>query len=1112
MLLRTLDLVSASCRKFRTHKIAKQMKATFFLLLIACLQLQATVTAQQVTLRERNADIVSVFKKIRQQTNYLFVYDLKLIKEAKRLNLDLMNVPLEQALDATFNEQPFTYSIVGKTIVVKPKEKQQTPAQQTNVVNINVSGIVSDNQDNPLAGVSVTVKGTNKGAQTGGAGQYSIRDIDENSVLVFSYVGFGDQEIQVRNRSTINVVLKQADNALDEMVVVAYGKTSKRLNTGSVSSVTSATLANQPVTDPLAALQGRVAGLMVTPTNGQPGASFQVRIRGENSMKSGNDPLYVIDGVPFVSTPINQFNGAGGSQSPLASISPNDIERIDILKDADATAIYGSRAANGVVLITTKKGKSGKTQVNFNIYTGISKVTNMIDMLNTEQYLAMRKEAFTNDGVTPTAANAPDLFEWDQKGYTDWQKLLIGNTAKVTEAQGSVSGGNAQTRFLLSSSFRNETTVMPGDLGYRRGSVLLNADHSSKDGKFNIAASANFSADRNNSIPTDVTQYYNIAPNYPSYDKDGKLYWFGTEQNPLAILKRTYETKTTNLIGNATLRYNILPSLQVRTSLGYTQMKMTQLQTLPQESFNPVNYTGSQAMYGNSDVNSYIIEPQLEYNTTVSRGKLNVLVGTTWQENVTQGRHLMGSEYASDKLLGNIASAKSVSIRNNAYAKYHYSSIFGRITYNWDQKYILNATFRRDGSSRFGDDKRFGNFGAVGAAWLFTNESFVRDALPFLSFGKLRASYGTTGNDQIGDYKYLDTWGPTSYPYSSPTLYPTGVYNPDYSWEVNKKAEVALELGFLNDKILFTTSYYNNRSDNQLVGITLSPQAGFSSYIGNHPALVENSGWEFELNTTNIKNKELTWYTSLNLTIPKNKLIRYPGLEKSADASSYIIGESIRLVRGYDFLGLDTKTGLPLFRDINNNGSLSEPADFITIGDQLPVFFAGLNNEISYKGFQLSLFFQYVNQEGPLLDYGPLANGYGVLKNKDVSALKRWSKDGDITGIPRASATSTNKAYTDFRNYYRYSNAVWGDASFLRLKNVSLRYDLSKFTKRWKIENCSVYVQAQNLLTFTDYEGIDPEVKGFDRAFVSPVNPFGSVKPPATPVLKTFTAGVRFSL
>ncbi len=1088
------------------------MKCTMLMILLGCLQLQAKVSAQQVSLQEKNADIVEVFKKIRKQTNYLFVYDLQMIKAAKKVSIDLKNVPLAQALDQCFHDQPFTYTIVDQTIIVKARPDPGPGPLPEAPANITVSGSVTDEQGNPLAGVSISVKGTAKAVQTGPDGHFQIKDLPPNSVLIFTYVGYSKQELNLNGRTSLDVQLKQANNALDEMVIVAYGKTSKRLNTGSVASITSATIANQPVTDALAALQGRVPGLVVTSTSGQPGSSYQVRIRGENSMKSGNEPLYIIDGVPFTSAPLNQFNGAGGSQSPLASISPNDIERIDILKDADATAIYGSRAANGVVLITTKKGKTGSTKLNMNVFTGISKVSNMIDMLNTDQYLALRKEAFANDNKTPDATNAPDLLLWDQKQSTNWQKFLIGHTAKLTEAQVSVSGGNTQTRFLLSSTYHHETTVMGGDLGYKRGAVLLNADHTSKDGKFNIAASVNFTSDKNNSIPTDVTQYFNLAPNYPLYDSTGKLYWFGNEQNPLAYLKRTYETKTSNLLSNVVLRYTILPGLQAKVSLGYTQMRMRQVLTLPQEAFNPVNFSGSQGQYGSSDLNSYIIEPQLEYNTDLSKGKLQVLAGTSWQEDITEGNYLLGTDYPSDALLKNMQAAKSLVSRNYNYAKYHYNSVFGRVTYNWDQKYILNGTFRRDGSSRFGPGKRFGNFGAVGAAWLFTNEKFVANNVRFLSFGKLRASYGTSGNDQIGDYQYLDTWSPTSFPYSTTALSVTRVYNPNYNWEVNKKAEVALELGFLKDRILFTTSYYNNRSGNQLVGITLSPQSGFSSYIGNLPALVENAGWEFELNTINVKNKDWNWTSSLNITVPTNKLLRYPGLDKSADANSYIIGKSIRLVRGFQFLGIDPATGLGKYLDKNNDGSISDPLDFVMLGDLLPAWYGGFQNELSYGPFQLSLFFQYVSQEGPMIDYGPMSAGYGTMKNKDLSALQRWTKNGDNTGIPRASTTSTNAAYLDFRNNYRYSSAEWGDASFLRLKNVSLRYDLSRYTKRWKIQGCSIYVQAQNLFTITPYTGLDPEVKGFDRNYVSPVNPFGSVRPPATPVLKTFTAGIRLSI
>jgi TonB-linked SusC/RagA family outer membrane protein len=807
------------------------------------------------------------------------------------------------------------------------------------------------------------------------------------------------------------------------------------------------------------------------------------------------------------------FNGANGSQSPLNSMNPNDIERIDVLKDADATAIYGSRGANGVILITTKKGKAGESRVSANIYTGLSKVSNKVKMLNTPQYLQMRKDAFLLDGVTATAATAPDLLVWDQAAYTDWQDLLIGNTAKLTETQVSFSGGNAQTRFLLSGTYRDETTVLLGDFKFRKGGILLNADHTSLDKKFGVTSSVNFTSDENNSVPTDVSQYINLAPNYPARNPDGTLYWFGNVQNPLAYLNRTYQTNTTNLIANTVLRYTLLPGLNIKANLGFTQSKMKQVQTLPASGFNPATFTGSTSQFGNSSVNSYIIEPQADYSFTAGPGKLNILAGASWQQNNNEGEYLQGSGFSSDALLKDILSASSITVRGADDRQYNYQSVFGRLNYDIRQTYLLNLTFRRDGSSRFGPGKQFGNFGAVGAGWIFTNEKAIQSALPFLSYGKLRGSYGTTGNDQIGDYQYLDTWGSTSFPYAgSAGLNPTRVYNPDYSWEINKKLEAAIELGFLKDDVLLTANYYSNRSGNQLIGNTLSSQSGFTSFTANLPAKVQNSGWEFELNTTNIKTKDFKWTSSINVSLPKNKLLEYPNLASSGDASSYEVGQSIRMIKGFKFTGVNAQTGMPEFLDVNKDGLISSPGDYVVLGETMPQLFGGFNNQLTYKNLSLDFFFQFVKQEAITEDWGPLVGVPGTMVNKDLSVLNRWMKPGDVTGIPRASATSANAANTAYRNFYRSSDAAWGDASYIRLKNVSLLYDLSSLTSKWKLYNTSVFIQGQNLITITNYKGLDPEINGFDRRFVFPINPFGSVRTPAIPVLKTFTVGLKLSL
>ncbi|PZR25081.1 MAG: SusC/RagA family TonB-linked outer membrane protein [Citrobacter freundii] len=1087
------------------------MKITAVLLLAFIMQATARGYAQGITLSEKNASLETVFKKITKQTGYIFWYENKLIRDAKKVSIETKNATLDAVMRSCLDDQQLEYSTVGNTIVIRRKKESADNNQP--IPAIDLRGTVTDVNGQPIASVTVSVKNSNKGVNTNEAGQYLLRDVKETDVLVFSSVGYTTQEVAVNGRAVIDIQLAIAISSLDEAVVIAYGKTSRRLNTGSVASVTSKEIESQPVADPLAALQGRVAGLNITATNGLPGSSLQVRLRGENSLNNGSDPLYIIDGVPFISTPLNQFNGANGQQSPLASINPNDIERIDVLKDADATAIYGSRGANGVILITTRKGKTGKAVTDFNIYSGVSTVSRKIDMLSTSEYLAMRKEAFALDGQTPTATNAPDLLIWDQQTQHDWQDMLVGQSAHVTQVQGSISGGNETTRFLLSGTYRNEGTVLPSDLGYKRGSVHFSLDHSSKDGRFNITSSINYSADKNNIIATDITQYYKLAPNMPVYNDDGSYYWFSTVSNPLAYLHSSFETKTNNLVANAVLRYTILPGLNIRTNLGYTKTDFTQTSTLPKVTFNPDNYAGSMARYGFSDVSSYIVEPQADYSLKFGANNLQLLAGASWQQNLSEGHSLSGSGYSSDALLKNMKDASALAVDNYNYAKYRYQSVFGRATYNWDQKYLLNATFRRDGSSRFGPDKRFGNFGSIGAGWIFSSEDFVTRALPFLSFGKLRASYGTTGNDQIGDYAYLDSWSSVNFPYGGGNgLYPTRLANGEYGWETNRKMEAAIELGFLKNAILFNVNYYNNRSGNQLIQYSLSSQSGFDSYIANLPAKVQNQGWEFELNTTNIKSKHFSWTTSANLSIISNKLLEYPDLEESVDASRYVIGQSIRIIKGYQFTGVNSQTGIAQFADIDKDGAITESGDFVILGNTMPKFFGGLQNIFTYKKWQLDFLFQFVKQDGPTIDYGAQASVYGTLANQTKKLEDRWRQPGDVTSIPRPSATASNAAYLSLNDQYRYSSAVWGDASFIRLKNISLRYDLSSLTRRWKIDNSSIYFQAQNLLTITHYDGFDPETKGFDRTNISEVLPFGTIRPAVVPTLSTFTLGLRFSL
>lgn len=1072
-------------------KLRRIMRWTAFLILAACLNVSAATYAQRVSVKLNNASLEEVFSAVKRQTGYLFFYDRELLRNAGKVTIQASNQPLESFLVAVFKDQPLDYSVKDKTIFIKPKT-QIPAAPSATEVRQEITGTVKGTDGTPLPGVTIRIKGSQLGATSDVDGKFKL-NAEPGDVLVISYIGYEAQEFTVGS-GAVNISLKPATSALDEAVVIGYGSAVRKSLTGSVSSVKSKDLSTSPVTDPLAAMAGRVPGLFITSNSGLPGTTFNVTLRGQNSLLQANAPLYVIDGVPYLDAPMNtSIPVAGGFQSPLAALNPADIERIDVLKDADATAIYGSRAANGVVMITTKKGKSGKMAVSANVYSGGSKVVNRMPVLSTSEYLQMRKEAFTNDNITPTVDNAPDLLTWSQTEDNNWQKRLIGNTANQTEAQLSVSGGTQQTRYMLSGTWRKETTVLPNDLAYNRGTGHFSLDHNSKDGRFGFRASASYSGEKNNSMPNDMSYVYNHAPNYPIYDNTGKFYWFASDQNPIAPLSRTYESKTRNLITNGEIRYTVLPGLIAKVTGGYTHNSMDQVQITPNSSLNPTTSTGSFTYFGNMKAHSYVVEPQLEYKRTLGKGDFSVMAGATWQENVRDGKRTDASGFSSDNVLHLIDSATRFA-NFLTYGMYRYNSIFGRVNYSWEGKYIVNASFRRDGSTKFGPDNRWGNFGAVGAAWVFSEEAWMKQ-FSWLSHGKLRGSYGSVGSDNIGYYDYLASWSSANSAYiydGSNGITPSRIANPEYQWEETRKTEGGIELGFLKNRILFNAGYYHNLTDNQLIDLALTPQVGFTSMRDNFNAVVQNTGWEFDVTTVNMQRDNFTWSTMFNITLPKNKLKKFDGIEKSVYKDAYVVGEPLTIVKGYQFLGVNPENGVATFW--RKNGATGRPAeftDFVILGSTMPEFYGGLQNSLRYKKLELDFLVQFVQQEGKEYNYGREANGYGTRYNQGREALDRWQKPGDVTDIPRATTANATTLF----DVYRLSSAVWGDASYVRLKNVSLRYDLSEYARRIKLSRLSVYVNAQNLLTFTNYKGMDPETQGI-----------------RLPPVKTIIAGIQLSL
>jgi TonB-dependent starch-binding outer membrane protein SusC len=1098
------------CLRRPPLKTLLAMKWTIFLV-CAFLQSSGNGYSQLISITFKNAPLEKVFSEIEKQSGYTLWYEKDFFRGLKKIDIDVKGFSLEKALDLTIKDQPLSYSIVGKMVVIKQKQVLKS----ADPIGIDLKGRVINEKGEPMIRASVIIKGTTKGLSTDENGFFELKEVDAGATIVVSFAGYESQQIKINSKNNITVVLVPSVSSLDQTLVIAYGTTTRRLNTGSVGKLTSQEIEEQPVANPLAALEGRIPGLVVTQTSGIAGSGFSVQLRGQNSIAQGNDPLFIIDGVPYAAnnSPINQVNSAAiplnstaGSSvglSPFNSINPGDIESIEVLKDADATSIYGSRGANGVILITTKKGKAGKTKFTANVYTGASTVTRTMDMLNTPQYLAMRHEAFLNDKVTETVSNAPDLLVWDTTRYTDFTKLLIGGTAMTTDAQAAVSGGTNNTQFLVGASYHRETTVFPGDFSDGRGGMHFNLNHASQDHKFSMTLSSSFISDKNQLNSTDLTYYTKLPPNLPPlYDSANNLNWSKNGfsfTNPLAYLQQKYTAQTDNLLSSLKLGYMILPGLTASANLGYNMIQVSEVNTNPSTSQNPQFNPEGYSTFSNGAFKSFIIEPQLEYRKNIKEGKLDVLVGSTWQQNTSSNDYIYAYGYTSDALLQSLAAAGGVYPTNN-YAQYRYAAFFGRVNYNWNDRYIVNISGRRDGSSRFGPGRQYADFGSAGLGWIFSNEAFMKDNLHWLSFGKLRTSYGTSGNDKIGDYQYLDNWSITSAPYEGTTgFYPTGLYNPNYGWEVNRKFEAAAELGFFKDRVFVTAAWFQNRSSNQLIAYQLPSQTGFTSVNENFPALVQNSGIEIDFSWNVIKTAKFSWKTFFNISIPRNKLLSFPNLTNSS-YSYLVIGQPLNIVNGFRSLGVNPSTGVYQFADSAGKAiqTPTYPQDYVH--DLLNLnqkYYGGFRNSFGYKQWQLDVFFEYRDQMGRNYLYNLIATPPGTENNQPTLVLDRWQNAGDQTGIQKFTTTRSSDAYKAAQTARIYgSDLLYSDASFIRLKNLSFSYNFSgAWMKKMKLENCRLYIQGQNLITITGYKGSDPETQNLY----------------ALPPLKTYTAGIQFS-
>ncbi|TXJ29049.1 MAG: SusC/RagA family TonB-linked outer membrane protein [Chitinophagaceae bacterium] len=1108
------------------------MKLLAVFVTIFCLHVSAKTEAQQVTLNLANVTLEKVFEEIQKQTSYNFFFQEDALAKANKVTVKVKNATVKSVLDFCFKDQPFTFEILDKSIVVKQKE--EIPIPKSKIPPITITGKVVNEKGEPIAGASIRVKGSTIGTSTDNNGEFSLSKIDGPITLIISGTETQPQEIVISESGPVTIQLTTKVKEFDQVVFIAYGTTTKRLTTGNITTVKASEIGKQPVSNPLLALQARVPGLFITQNTGIAGGGITVRVQGQNSIGSGNDPLYVVDGIPInsqlPSTGLglvlgNSGNVAIGSPpaagNPLNYLNPLDIESISILKDADATAIYGSRAANGAILITTKRGKIGKAKFDIDLQQGWGKVTRRMEMLNTRQYLDMRYEAYALDGIDWRDPNqvANDLKVWDTTHYTDWQKQLIGGTAAFSNFNASLSGGSETVQYLVSGTYNKQTTVfpLPKNFADQKGAFLISLNTTSPNQKLKTRFSANFMVDNNRLPSADITEFAVLAePNAPPlYLPEGELNWELNEAgsatiiNPLVGKYAFYENKTNNLITNARVGYEVIPGLEIGSSFGFTQMQTRDYSPTPLLAIRP-NWRNTveqnSAVYGNRNISSWIIEPQVNYSRYISKGKIDILAGSTFHENKANGGSIYGVGYSNDQVLGDWLSATNIFANSSFSTQYRYNAFFGRIGFTWDEKYIINLTGRRDGSSRFGEANRFHNFGSAGVAWIFSNEKIIKRNNSVISFGKLRASYGTTGNDQIADYLYLSRYFPVpnvQVPYQSSAAISGGLPpNPHLQWEKTNKFQTGIDLGFLKNRLLLNATYSRNISSNQLLSYSLPTITGFANIpFVNFPATVENTTWELSLNTINIQSTQVTWETGINLTIPRNRLTEFPDLDNSTYKNQLIIGQPLNFTRAYKFQQVDPATGLYTFdakQDPFNPDYLEDAKIFINTN---PRIYGGFHNKVTYKGFELDFLFQFVKQVAYNMRFGSNfntlpGNFFRGSSNQPADIINRWHKQGDIAPVGKVSTLEWDNVYLN-TTYAMGSDAAFSDASYLRLKNLSLSWNLPPALQRkLGIGNGQLYIHAQNILTITSYKGLDPENQNIYTL----------------PPLKIISAGVHFQL
>jgi TonB-linked SusC/RagA family outer membrane protein len=1084
--------ISTFCLSWKSNprfkKLIKVIKLTTLLIFISLMHVSAASIAQRIQLNKKNIAFEKLFKELEKQTGYTILYTNSAIKDLPNVDIEINDATIDEVLNKCFENKPLEYFKHDNSIVIRRKETTViNNAQQIKANNELIQGKVTDQRGDPLVGVTIREVGTNYGWTTDAKGEFTALIVTKGGKLQFSFIGFVTQEVLINNiKSPLLIVLKEDIGKLDAVQVIAYGQTTKRVNTGDQTTITAKEIEKYPVNNVLSVLQGTVPGMVITQNSGMPGSTYSVNIRGQNGRSTGTEPFYVVDGVPYEGGSFGSQRStlgrtANSSYNSLSFINPLDIESINVLKDADATAIYGSRAANGVLLITTKKGKAGAPKFDINVYQGISRAQSIPELLSTREYLQMRREAKRNNNNQAIFPTDNDINgKYDTTRYSNYPKIFMGGTGHTTNAQASVSGGNDNVQYLVSGNYRQISNIQEIIGGTdKTASVHFNINSTSLNKKFNVGFTGGYTYNWNNIPNVDLASNATLAPNSPDFlQTDGSINNPGGifNGNPYYSRNLIGKMSAANLTSSLVLAYKLFDGFSLQATMGYNRQNVNEFNGLPLSASAPSPFVTTASSTFTYNTNTYwSVEPQAVYTRNILKGVLTATVGSSLQKRTLETLPLAVTGYASDLLIES-PTAGTLIKSNTAYAyeTYKFNAGFGRLNYIWDDKYIVNVSGRYDGSSRFGADRQFHLFGSVGGAWVFSAENFVKDNLKFISFGKLRASYGVTGNDQIPYNQYLENYFSSTFPYQGiPGLFPGNIANPQLSWESTAKKNFGAELQFFNGRIGIEGNYYINLTSDILANNPASTVTGFSGVYQNMPIKIQNKGFDLTLNTVNIASSRFRWSSTFLFTRQRNKLKEYPGLPP---AQSRFLNNAINAVNVFISAGVDPQTGLYQF--VNNAGGVTstpvQGLDDTKLIDLNPDFFGAVSNTFTYKGFSLSFLVRYVNQIGSNA-FGQTAGfPVGILpSNWPRYVLNRWQKPGDVTTVARYST-----GFGDFtsNNAATRSDLAFGDASYMRLQNASIGYQFPfQAVQKWHMQNLRIYAQGENLLTISKYGTYDPE-------------------------------------